>query len=248
MLPATSRTYRIGEFAQLAGVTTRALHHYDRLGLVKPRRTGAGYRTYTEQDLERLVQVIALKFIGVPLKKIGRITTAHAAGLTNALRAQRQALEEKRRLLDQAIGAIHEAEVALHRDGQAAPAIYRRIIEVIDMQNHKDWNAKYQELVDAKTARLKTLAPEDLQALRNEWSTLIEDVRAALGDDPAGPRAQELATRWLNLLGRLMGGPVDRSMVGAGAAYQAENKWGPSKVDKPVWDFIQKALAATGVS
>jgi hypothetical protein len=62
--------------------------------------------------------------------------------------------EEKRRLLDQAIGAIHEAEAALRRDGRAAPALYRRIIEVIDMQSNSDWNARYQELVDAKTARL----------------------------------------------------------------------------------------------
>lgn len=29
--------YKIQEFAQLAGVTVRALHHYDRLGLLKPR-------------------------------------------------------------------------------------------------------------------------------------------------------------------------------------------------------------------
>jgi DNA-binding transcriptional MerR regulator len=243
MPTAPPRTYRVGEFAQLAGVTPRALHHYDRLGLLKPRRTPAGYRAYTDQDLERLVQVVALKFIGIPLKKIGRFTTTKAVDLTKALRAQRQALEEKRRFLDQAIRAIHEAEAALHRDGQVAPALYRRIIEVIDMQSNNDWNAKYQELVEAKTARLKALAPEDLKALHAEWSTLIEEVREVLTDDPAGPRAQELATRWLNLLGRLMGRPVDRSMVGAGAEYQAGSNWAPSEADKPVWDFMHKALA-----
>ena len=243
MPSAPARTYRVGEFARLAGVTPRALHHYDRLGLLKPRRTAAGYRTYAEQDLERLVQVVALKFIGIPLKKIGRFTTTKTADLTKALHTQRQALEEKRRLLDQAITAIHEAEAALGRDGEAAPALYRRIIEVIDMQSNSDWNAKYQELVDAKTARLKTLAPEDLKALRQEWSALVEDVRAVLTDDPAGPRAQELAARWLNLLGRLMGRPVDRSTLSAGAAYQGGGKWAPSDADKPVWEFMQKAMA-----
>jgi MerR family transcriptional regulator, thiopeptide resistance regulator len=238
-----SRTYRVGEFARLAGVTPRTLHHYDRLGLLKPRRTAAGYRSYTDQDLARLVQVVALKFIGIPLKTISRFATTGTADLTNALRAQRQALEEKRRLLDQAIGAIHEAEATLQRDGEAAPALYRHIIEVIEMQSNRDWNAKYRELVEAKTARLKALSPEDLKALRKEWSTLIEDVRAALTDDPAGPRAQELATRWLTLLGRLMGRSVDQAMLGSGAAYQTGSKWGPSAADKPVWDFMQNALA-----
>ena len=32
----TAAVYRIQEFATLAGVTVRALHHYDRLGLLKP--------------------------------------------------------------------------------------------------------------------------------------------------------------------------------------------------------------------
>lgn len=241
-MPPASRIYRVGEFARLAGVTPRALHHYDRLGLLKPRRTTAGYRTYTDHDLEKLAQVIALKFIGVPLKKIARFTLK-TADLTGALRTQRQALEEKRRLLDQAIEAIHGAEAALRRDGHAAPVLYRRIIEVIDMQSKNDWDAKYQEMVDAKVTRLKALAPEDLKALRQEWETLIGDVRTVLAADPAEPRGQELATRWLILLGRLMGRPVDPAVVGGGAAYQPGGQWAPTAADKPVWDFMQKALA-----
>ena len=244
MPPAPARTYRIGEFARLAGVTLRALHHYDRLGLLKPRRTGAGYRVYTDRDLERLVQVVALKFIGIPLRKIGRLAATRPGDVAVALDAQRRALEEKKRLLDQAIVAIREAEAALRNEGEVAPSLYRRIIEVIDMQTNNDWNAKYQQLVDAKIARLKALSPDDLKAVRQDWSTLLEEVRQAVTDDPAGPRAQALAARWLALLGRLMGGPVDQSMVGAGAAYQAGGNWAPSEADKPVWDFMQKALAA----
>ena len=45
--------YRAREFAELAGVTVRTLHHYDRLDLLKPRRTDAGYRLYRDRDLER---------------------------------------------------------------------------------------------------------------------------------------------------------------------------------------------------
>ena len=48
------RSYRVQEFAELAGTTVRALHHYDRLDLLKPRRTDAGYRLYQSHDLERL--------------------------------------------------------------------------------------------------------------------------------------------------------------------------------------------------
>ena len=58
--PAGARTYRTAAFAALAGVTPRALRHYDRLGLLKPRRTTAGYRIYTERDLETLEEIVAL--------------------------------------------------------------------------------------------------------------------------------------------------------------------------------------------
>ena len=54
MRPDENRTYRTKEFAQLAGVSVRALHYYDRLGLLKPRRSPAGYRTYSARDFERL--------------------------------------------------------------------------------------------------------------------------------------------------------------------------------------------------
>lgn len=68
MSETRGRTYRAREFATLAGVTVRTLHHYDRLELLKPRRTRAGHRVYSARDLESLEQIIALKFIGVPLK------------------------------------------------------------------------------------------------------------------------------------------------------------------------------------
>jgi hypothetical protein len=63
-----SSSYRIHEFAALAGVTVKALHHYDRLGLLKPSRTDAGYRVYVDADLERLEEIVALKSLGFSLK------------------------------------------------------------------------------------------------------------------------------------------------------------------------------------
>ena len=54
MKVSTKELYRPKEFATLAGVTVRALHHYDRLGLLKPRqRTSSGYRLYSDGTLPR---------------------------------------------------------------------------------------------------------------------------------------------------------------------------------------------------
>jgi DNA-binding transcriptional MerR regulator len=61
-------TYRVGEFAALAGVTVRALHHDDRVGLSRPKRGAGGYRVYSARDLERLEQIVVLMYLGIPLR------------------------------------------------------------------------------------------------------------------------------------------------------------------------------------
>src|SRR5215831_4224521 len=91
-----TETYRIRAFAELTGVTVRALHHYDRLGLLRPRRTASGYRLYGTRELERLEQIVALKFIGISLKQIKAMLGRDALGLPDALRMQRAVLEQKR--------------------------------------------------------------------------------------------------------------------------------------------------------
>src|SRR5262245_65668702 len=108
------KVYRIQEFARLAGVTVRALHHYDRLGLLKPSgRSEAGYRLYRDCDVARLEQIVVLKFLGLPLKQIGRLLKRESP-LGATLQLQQMVLAEKRQQLDAAIRAIERAERSLH--------------------------------------------------------------------------------------------------------------------------------------
>jgi MerR family transcriptional regulator, thiopeptide resistance regulator len=123
--------YRVHEFARQAGVTVRALHHYDRLGLLRPKRTAAGYRLYSESDLERLRQIVALKSLGLRLKQIKLVLDHDASPLPGALRSHRRELEEKRLRLDRAIGAIESAERAIRPGEPADTGILKRIIEAI---------------------------------------------------------------------------------------------------------------------
>jgi DNA-binding transcriptional MerR regulator len=115
------KSYRINEFAALAGVTVKAQHHYDRIGLLTPRRTGAGYRVYREHDLERLEQIVALKFLGLPLRQIHPLLERPALKLPEALRVQRQAIAEKQALLGRAARAIRAAEESMEAGKRPIP-------------------------------------------------------------------------------------------------------------------------------
>jgi DNA-binding transcriptional MerR regulator len=206
MTSDVTRTYRTRAFAALAGVTPRTLRHYDRLGLLKPRRSPAGYRLYTERDLETLEEIVALKFIGVPLKEIAAIRRRATGPFVELLRAQLDTLRSRRRVLTRAIDAIAAAEASLRAGATADAQLIRRLIEVMHMdEQREDTITAYTALLKAKTAFLASLSDDQKLALRQRWTTLVGDVRESLGEDPAGPKAQALLDRWTALLKELRG-------------------------------------------
>ena len=85
---------RIGELAERAGLTVRTLRHYDQIGLVwASERTEAGHRRYSEADVRRLYQVVALRSLGVPLAAIGRALDGDGFTLKDAVTAQLEAVD-----------------------------------------------------------------------------------------------------------------------------------------------------------
>jgi DNA-binding transcriptional MerR regulator len=200
----SSRSYRIHEFAELAGVTVKALHHYDRLGLLTPQRTEAGYRVYRERDLERLEQIVALKFLGLSLRQIKTVLERTALALPEVLRTQRKAIEEKQALLARAARAIRAAEESIADGKTADPTTLRKIIEVIGMQNSIEPMKKYYSEEAWEKRRLYyENGPSP------EWLQLYRDVNALLGSDPASAAAQAVADRWLKLSVRAWTGDPD---------------------------------------
>src|SRR5687768_15544565 len=151
--------YRVHEFAARAGVTVKALHHYDRVGLLKPRRTGAGYRIYTDVDLERLEQIVALKFLGLSLRSIKVLLDSGLPSLPDALRLQRKVLEEQQRRIARALDALRAAEASLSAAGAPEPGVLQRLIETIAMEDRAEILKKY--FGDAAWARWKTRRSHD---------------------------------------------------------------------------------------
>src|ERR1041385_4452329 len=101
--------FTVGELSRLTGVTVRALHHYDEIGLVRPsQRTAAGYRLYEEGDVLRLQQVLIFRELGVPLDEIGPAIDAEADRAA-LLRRHRAMLAERRTQIDAMLGAVDAA-------------------------------------------------------------------------------------------------------------------------------------------
>ncbi|HUJ56853.1 MAG TPA: MerR family transcriptional regulator [Kofleriaceae bacterium] len=102
--------FTVGELAKLTGITVRALHHYDELGLVVPsQRTDAGYRLYDDGDVLRLQQVLLYRELGMPLGEIAAVLDDPAHRRADALREHREVLIGKRARIDAMVTAIDAA-------------------------------------------------------------------------------------------------------------------------------------------
>jgi DNA-binding transcriptional MerR regulator len=248
----TASVYHAAEFAELAGVTVRTLHHYDRLELLKPSgRTDSGYRLYTDRDLVRLEQIVVLKFLGLPLKRIRDLLERDVA-LAETLRAQQSVLADKRRALDGAIYAIRQAEQSLGAGSEPDWDLFKRIIKEVEMQNNTDWSKKYYTPeAQAKVEERKKLWSPELQAdVTAKWTALVADVEAALGEDPAGPKAQALAVRWRTLVEGFTGGDPEvqkglNKMWAEKANWPADTQAAQFQIKPDVQAFITEAMQAT---
>ncbi len=113
--------WTVGRVAELAGVSVRTLHHYDRIGLVRPSaRTPAGYRAYRAGDMERLREVLAYRRLGFGLREVAELVDDPSADALAHLRRLRGLLRERRDLADAMVAAI-DREIAARAEGVTVP-------------------------------------------------------------------------------------------------------------------------------
>ena len=105
----------VKELSKITSVSVQTLHHYDRIGLLKPsHRRANGYRLYSEADLLKLQQIIALKFFGFELSQI-KTLLAQEGALVGQLFDQAAYLEKKAKTL---LDASHKLKEQIQDEGK----------------------------------------------------------------------------------------------------------------------------------
>ena len=117
--PARGADLRIGDVARLVGTTPRTIRYYEEIGLLEgaAQRPSGSHRLYSEQDLERLREVMRLReLLGVSLDELKTLLAAEEARaeLRTQLRRDDVAPECRRELLNEALGHI-ERQLGLVR-------------------------------------------------------------------------------------------------------------------------------------
>lgn len=178
--------YTVSEVAKLSGVSVRALHHYDEIGLLKPGHVGEnGYRYYGQDQLLRLQQILFHRELGFGLEAIGRILDDPGFDHATALRAHRTALLAEAQRYRRLVRTLDQTLAAIEGQGDMNDKTIFRGFSPEKQAAHEAWltdrfGEGVQAQIEGSKQRLHALSQGQFDALVAEVETLETEIAGAM--------------------------------------------------------------------
>ena len=201
--------FTIGQLAELAGVSTRTLRYYEDRGLLSPARDSSGYRSYGNQDVKRLAQIIAMRACGLPLTTIGRMFDDPAADVRGSLVEHLSTLRMQGASLKDAMARTEAAIAAIERiDGMEGKDAFESLkaegLQRFEDEFGKEARERYgEDVIEAANERMMSLTRDEWDAKELLEESVKVQLRLAMADgDVKGEAAAALARmheRWIRM-------------------------------------------------
>lgn len=198
--------YKINEIAKIAGVSVRTLHHYDSVGLLNPKSvTESGYRLYTEEEIEKLQQILFFKELGFSLSDIKEIVNRPDFDRKTALLSHKKILQEKRNRLDTIINTIDKTINSVEEKTKMAKKEMFKGFDMTDIEKHKEEYEKEAEEKYGKSDAYKESAKKTSKYSKGDWNNITDDmnnifisIAEKMDRDPEDEEVQVLVDSWRN--------------------------------------------------
>lgn len=239
---------KIGELARRSGISVRTLHHYDKIGLLKPAVGGGGeHRLYSKLELARLQRILALRELDFSLAEIHELLDDPRVSLERVVAAQLERLERDihlRQAVQERLKAIHQT--LIHNED---PSIDDVLLTLEAMNQMNDFSKHYSpEQMEYLERRKQLVGAERMGEVQQEWSELFADFASAeaAGLDPQSDEAGVLAERFRSLIEEFTGG--DKGIESALGKMNSEdsNMGARMGVEPGLWPFIGAIRQAHG--
>ena len=196
--------YKINEVSKLTGVSIRMLHHYDKIGLLSPRkRTDSNYRMYNNNDISRLYQILLFKELEFPLQEIKQILDDKDFNKEKALKVQRNLIFEKKKRLERILESIDDTIENL-----GGETMDKNNFKAFDYEEVKKHQEKYKGETEKRYGNsnaYKESQEKTSKYSKNDWNNIMEDANSIyerlaklMDKDPADEKVQELIQEWRN--------------------------------------------------
>lgn len=219
---------KVKEVADLVGISVRALHHYDEIGLLVPEKTTeAGYRIYSDENLGLLQQILFFKELGFPLKKIKEIIDSPSFEHQEALELQHKMLLEKKSRLEKMIATIEKT--MKHAKGEIPMSIQEKFEGFDFSSNPYEQEAREKwgdKAVDEANEKAKTMTSSD----QERFNEIYRNLATLRHLSPDSKEAQEGIKEWYLYLNRI-GSFTPEAFKGLGQMYVEDERF-TKNIDK----------------
>lgn len=187
--------YSVQTLSQLAGVSIKTLHHYDKINLLPPAgRSEKGYRFYTRKELLLLQQILFYRELGLPLRQIRDLLSAPDFDLLRALEAHKVALRKhQKRLktliqtLDNTISELQNNTMNITEENMYA-GFRPEEVPSIRSEVSERWG---MEMLLETEARLQKLSKTDWENLQQKGEAINALLGSLVNLPPTAPQVQQ---------------------------------------------------------
>ncbi|KTD07764.1 MerR family transcriptional regulator [Legionella jamestowniensis] len=198
------------ELSQLTQVSVRTLHYYDKIGLLKPSmRLPNDYRLYSEKDLLKLQQIIALKFFGFELSQI-KLLLVKQDNMVENFAMQSKFLQEKADALQEASRMLKRiTESCSHRKSIPWEKIIQ-LIEVYQMTQQLEhaWVKEIftpDELKQYVEFEKKMKATHQKAIFEKNWQQLVNELKNNIHHDPESKVGIDFGKKYMDWVNGIYG-------------------------------------------
>ncbi len=216
----------IGSLSKLSGVSIRALHHYDQIGLLQPSEVAeSGYRYYDDAAIERLWQILFYRELDFPLAEIGEILDSPSFDRNRALTEHRNLLTQKRERLDRLIELVSNAMKG--EQNMEFKPFDTSEIDALREQYAEEAKARWgnTDAYRESTKRATQWTEADKKRMEAESGEIFSGFAALVGTDPADARVQALVARWKAFISQSYYNCTNEILAGLGQMYIADERF-----------------------
>lgn len=202
-------TWYIKELATLTAVSVRTLHHYDQIELLQPSlRQENGYRVYSENDLLKLQQIIAMKYFGFSLSQI-KIILVNNMDILKQFAMQAKLLQKKVDTLSKASCTLNDVIADCEQSKQIPWEKIIKMIEVFTMTQKLE-NAWVADVFNKEQLKEYAKFEQDLDKstkdiFEKNWFHLLTLVSANINKDPSSEIGASLGRQCMDVVNSLYG-------------------------------------------
>lgn len=196
------KVFTVSEVAKVSGVSVRALHHYDEIGLLKPGHVGAnGYRYYGRDELLRLQQILFHRELGLPLEEIRQVLDDPGFDRVAALRAHRVRLMAEARRYRALVKTLDATLAELEGETDVDEKAMYRGFDAHRQAEHEAWlreryGDQIQVRIEEAKAQFDGWSQADFDRSQAEFAGLEDELAAAMSHGlPANSDAVKPITR-----------------------------------------------------